>query len=94
MRVSLVRKVRNSGKGTSLLETRATISAAEASEPVGGRCPSIAAPVAHITFYVEVLERYMVGGGVGTVDWEDIWRRVREDTPDEWEGSKAHLEQA
>lgn len=43
-------------KGTSLFETLATISAAEASIPVGGKCATLAAQVKHITFYLDVLE--------------------------------------
>ena len=36
-------------KGTSLFETLETISAREASIPVGGKCASVAAQVAHVT---------------------------------------------
>ena len=43
-------------KGTSLFETLATISAAEASAPVGGRCATLAAQVKHMAFYLDVLE--------------------------------------
>ena len=45
-------------KGTSLFQTLATINADEASRPVGGKCASLAAQVAHVNFYLEVLERY------------------------------------
>ena len=48
-------------KHTSLFETLATISAEEASQPVGGRCATLAAQVNHIRIYLEVLERYMRG---------------------------------
>lgn len=44
-------------KGTSLFETLATISAEEASIPVGGKCATLAAQVKHIAFYLDVLER-------------------------------------
>jgi hypothetical protein len=37
-------------KNTSLFETLATINAAEASRPVGGKCASLAAQVAHVIF--------------------------------------------
>ena len=80
-------------KGTSLFETLETITAAEASRPVGGKCAALAAQVAHITFYLEVLERYMLTGETGDVDWGDIWRTVQEVTPDEWVGLKRHLRQ-
>jgi len=81
-------------KGTSLLETLATLTAAQASIPVGGRKGhSIAAQVAHFTLYLDVLERFMRGEDIGTVDWEDIWKRVGAVSPEEWEGMKARLEQ-
>jgi hypothetical protein len=60
-------------RGTSLFETLATISAEEASRPVGGRCATLAAQVNHIRFYIEVLERYMKGEQVGKVDWDASW---------------------
>lgn len=41
-------------KGTSLFETLATISADEASIPVSSTCASLAAQVAHVTYYMEV----------------------------------------
>ena len=44
-------------KGTSLFETLATISAEEASIPVGGKCATLAAQVKHVAFYLDVLER-------------------------------------
>ena len=44
-------------KGTSLFETLATISAEEASVPVGGKCATLAAQVKHVAFYLDVLER-------------------------------------
>lgn len=77
--------------GTSLLETLATLSAAEASVPVGGKCPTLAAQVAHTAFYLEVMERAMHGEDVEQVDWEHIWNTVSAVTPEEWETSKSHL---
>jgi hypothetical protein len=71
-------------KGTSLFETLATIDAAEASRPVGGKCASLAAQVAHVTFYLGVLERYILTGQSGDADWGAIWRTVEAVTPDEW----------
>ena len=78
-------------KGTSLLETLETISAAEASVPVGGACATLAAQVAHTAFYIEVLERAMAGEDVEQTDWEHIWNTVKEVSPEQWEASKAHL---
>jgi hypothetical protein len=71
-------------KGTSLFETLAGIDAAQASIPVGGRCASLAAQVAHVTFYLEVLERYILAQDVGSVDWGEIWLTVEAVTPEEW----------
>jgi hypothetical protein len=64
-----------------------------ASRPVGGKCASLAAQVAHVTFYLEVLERYMLTQETGDVDWGEIWRTVREVTPDEWAALKRQLHQ-
>src|SRR5512138_1143654 len=78
-------------KDTSLFRTLDTISAAEASIPVGGKCASLAAQVAHVTFYLEVLERYVVHHDTSRVDWGEIWRTVEKVTPEEWEGLKTKL---
>src|SRR5512139_376386 len=69
-------------KNTSLFETLETINAAEASQPVGGKCATLAAQVAHVNFYLEVLERYLLTKDAGKVDWGEIWRTVKEVTPD------------
>ena len=47
-------------QGTSLFETLETITAAEASIPVGGKCATLAAQVAHVNFYLEVIEAYIL----------------------------------
>ena len=49
-------------KGTSLFETLETVSAKEASIPVGGKCASLAAQVAHVIFYIESFERFALQG--------------------------------
>ena len=72
-------------KGTSLFETLETISAAEASIPVGGKCASLAAQVAHVIFYIESFERYALQGDNSPRDWGYIWRTVEKVTPEEWE---------
>jgi hypothetical protein len=76
---------------TSLFETLATISAEEASVPVGGKCATLAAQVAHVTFYLDVNEAYILHKDVGKVDWNDIWVRVKEVTPQEWAEYQARL---
>ena len=55
-------------RGTSFFETLATVSAAEASVPVGGKCATLAAQVKHVTFYLDVLEQ------AGLVTTEKIGR--------------------
>lgn len=78
-------------RGTSLFETLETINATQASQPVGGKCASLAAQVAHVIFYLEVLERYIRAEEVGHVDWGEIWRTVQQVTPEEWAGLKQKL---
>ncbi len=80
-------------KQTSLFETLATISAAEASQPVGDHCATLAAQVNHIRVYVEVLERYMRGEEVGQTDWAASWRVSGVDE-EEWESLKQRLDVA
>jgi hypothetical protein len=66
---------------------------AEASRPVGGKCASLAAQVAHVTFYLEVLERYILTQDTGKVDWGEIWRTVKEVSPAEWAALQQRLRQ-
>ncbi len=81
-------------RGTSLLETLAGITAEEASIPVGGQCATIAAQVAHVCFYLDVLDRYIRTGQNERLDWGEIWRTVREVTPEAWDASRERLRQA
>ncbi|MEZ4712651.1 MAG: hypothetical protein R3A44_36020 [Caldilineaceae bacterium] len=78
-------------KGTSLFETLADISAAEASIPVGGKCATIAAQVEHTRFYLDVLEQYMLGQNPGKVDWAEIWNTVSAIDEAEWAAIQARL---
>lgn len=78
-------------RGTSLFETLATISAAEASRPVSPTCATLAAQVEHVGLYIDVLDDAMAGIDRGRVDWDHIWRTVHAVTPEEWEASTAHL---
>ena len=71
-------------KGTSLFETLAEISAAQASQPMGN-CATIAAHVAHTRYYLEVLEDRMFGRDLSTVNWEQIWDEVSAVDQTEWE---------
>jgi hypothetical protein len=80
-------------KGTSLFETLETITAAEASIPVGGKCATLAAQVAHVNFYLEVLEAYILNQDIGKVDWGDIWRRVNKVSPEQWKAYQDQLKE-
>jgi hypothetical protein len=78
-------------QGTSLFETLATISSAQASIPVGGKCATLAAQVKHMAFYLDVLERNVRTGDFKPVDWGEIWRTTSVVTPEEWQGLKSNL---
>jgi len=78
---------------TSLLTTLESISAEEASIPVGGKCASLAAQVTHVIFYLELLEKYFCKQEVGQVDWGEIWRTVEKINPEDWETLKTKLKQ-
>ena len=78
-------------KGTSLFETLATITAEEASVPVGGKCASLAAQVKHVAFYLDVLERYVRTGESERVDWGKIWRETSVVDEAEWDTIKTQL---
>ncbi len=77
-------------KGASLFETLAQISAADASQPMGN-CATIAAHVAHTTYYLTVLEDRMFRRDLSYVDWEQIWDEVSSVDQDEWKRMIADL---
>lgn len=79
---------------TSLFQTLETVSAAEASIPVGGKCASLAAQVAHVIFFIESFERYVLQGDDSPRDWGLIWRTVEKVTPQEWDTYKSKLRDA
>lgn len=61
-------------QGTSFFETLATISAEEASRPVGGGCSNIAAQVNHAWFYLDIMNRLGRGDDVPRpIDWDGSW---------------------
>lgn len=78
-------------RGTSLFETLATVTDAEASIPVGGKCATLAAQVKHITFYLDVLEQAVRTQQFERQDWGKIWRETSAVTPEEWEALKREL---
>ena len=77
-------------RGTSLFETLATVSAAEASQPISSQCASVAAQVFHVRYYLEVLSAYMRQQPPESVDWETSWR-VTTVTPAEWDDLRQNL---
>ena len=81
-------------KGSSLFETLATISAAEASVPVGGRCATVAAQVKHVAFYLDVLEQVVRSQQFERQDWGKIWRETSAVTSEEWKALKSSLRQS
>lgn len=78
-------------KGTSMFETLATISAVEASIPVGGKCATLAAQVKHVAFYLDVVDKTVRDPNYPRVDWSEIWRTVSSVTPDEWDSIRTEL---
>ena len=81
-------------EGTSLFETLATISAEEASVPVGGKCATLAAQVKHVSFYLDVLEQSVRTQQNEQQDWGKIWRETAAVTPEEWDAIKAQLRES
>ena len=81
-------------EGTSLFETLETVSAEEASIPVGGKCASLAAQVAHVTFFIESFERFALQGDNSPRDWGLIWRTVEKVTPEQWDEYKRKLKES
>ncbi|MCY3798971.1 MAG: hypothetical protein OXG84_14270 [Chloroflexi bacterium] len=77
-------------QGTSLFETLAQISAAQASQPMGA-CATIAAHVAHTRYYLEVLEDRMFGRDLSYVNWNQIWDEVGAVDEAQWESMIAEL---
>ncbi|MFN8595809.1 MAG: hypothetical protein U0559_06465 [Anaerolineae bacterium] len=78
-------------KGTSLFETLSTISAEEASIPVGGRCATLAAQVKHVTFYLDVTIKAVRTLQYEREDWGKIWRETSAVTANEWTAIKDQL---
>ena len=77
-------------KGETLFESLAQISAADASQPMGD-CATIAAHVAHIDYYLRVLEARMLGQDVSRVDWNEVWQTVSAVDEAAWAGMNADL---
>ena len=78
-------------KGTSLFETLSTITAEEASRPVGNKCATLAAQVDHTRFFIDVLMGHMTGSNTARADWGKIWETVSAVTPEEWDAINQRL---
>ncbi len=79
-------------RGTSIFETLATLTAAEASRPVSADCATIAAHVAHMTVALD-FSLHLFRGERLQVDWGEIWREVHAVTDEEWRASQARLQE-
>ena len=77
-----------------MFETLATITAEEASIPVGGKCATLAAQVKHVAFYLDVLEKAVRTQQEEQQDWGKIWRETSAVTPEEWDAVKSSLRQS
>jgi hypothetical protein len=60
-------------RGTSFLETLASVDWREASRKRGAIKETIAAHVNHVVFYVVVLQEYITGERTGKTDWSLSW---------------------
>ena len=77
-------------KGASLFETLAQIDAAAASQPMGD-CATIAAHVAHVQYYLCVLEDRMFSRDLSYVNWDEVWGTVSAVDETEWAAMIADL---
>jgi len=78
-------------RGTSLFETLSSITAAQASILVGGKCATLAAQVKHISFYLDVVLRWLRDGNQESLDWGEIWRTVSVVSSLEWQEIQTEL---
>jgi len=78
-------------KHTSLFETLASITADEASIPVGGKCATLAAQIKHVAFYLDVIVKSSRDPNFPPADWGEIWRTVNRVTPEEWQSIQEEL---
>lgn len=78
-------------RNASLFETLATITADEASIPVGGKCGTLAAQVKHVAFHIDYIEKYFRDPNPPQADWGEIWRTVVHVTPEDWVSIQSEL---
>ncbi len=79
-------------RDTSLFETLVSISAAEASIPVGGRCATLAAQVKHVVYYLQVLQEAITNPEPQKADWAEVWRTTASVSEEEWLEIKQSLQ--
>jgi hypothetical protein len=90
-------------RGTSLVETLEAVSAKEASRPAVKGGTSIAGHVAHIRFYLRIVNDVIDGKQYERLDWkqswlvttvsESEWDELRQGVRDDYSYLKAHLAQ-
>jgi len=78
-------------KNTSLFETLATVTAEQASLPVGGQCATLAAQVKHTAFYLDVVAEFVKNPNTPKPDWSEIWRTVNVVSAAEWQAIQDEL---
>ncbi len=81
-------------RGASLFETLEGVSAEDASRPAAADTATLAAQVAHVRFYLDVLDDSMRREEVAKVDWREIWQGVRAVTPEEWDAARRGLRES
>ena len=81
-------------KNTALLPTLDSVTAEEASQAISPGTATIAAQVAHVRFYIDVLYDIITTKEVVDVDWREIWTNVKTVTPDEWNDSRQKLRES
>jgi len=81
-------------EGTSLHQTLASISHDLASKSTIPGGATLAAHADHVRYYIEVLDAFIAGRDLGTVDWGECWRTVSTVNEVEWEAMKVRLEES
>jgi len=78
-------------KSTSLFETLAGLSAAEASIPVGNTSATLTAQPKHTAFYLDVILKVLRDPDFPEADWGEICRTVKQVTLEEWQSSQPRI---
>ena len=75
----------------SIFETLATVTAAQASVPVGVTGATVAAQIKHIAFDFNYVAQCLCDPTTAPADWGDVWRTVGRVSPDEWQAIQDEL---